>query len=180
LSIETTFQEEEISEESIEEGGSNEEGTMLLASEISLDIEEGTVITKEEVNVTIPDNREISAFKIYVSSEILTEITQKPFNFNIPVTAYDDGELELKIEAILDGSVIATRIFAFKIDNNGPSLSLDGVMDRMMFCGEFEVNPTITDEVSEIKNVTVLVGETHVGDFNSDTGYSFLITPELC
>ena len=161
-----------------EEGIDNEQDNSMASSEIILSIVENTVIDENDIQVSLPADADVDAVRIYMGSEVVTEITDDPLVFSIDVNSYEDGVYPLKVDVIRNGIVIGSRTFAIKIDNNGPILALDEVSPGQMICGALEISPAISDIVSDIAGVSVYLDDVLLSEFSGTSNYSLLLNPD--
>jgi len=164
-------------ESTIDENTSVDEDTVLSDSDIQLNITEGEVLVGQIITISIPSDVQLSMFKVYFNDTFIAEIKEAPFEFSIEVSEYQDGAHDIKIEALFNAFIIASKNIAVKIDNNGPTIDFDGFGQGQSYCGPIQFISTVTDEVSEIEKVTVFWGEQIIEEIEKTSNLNFTVNP---
>ena len=149
----------------------------LNAADINVNIEDNSVILSDVITITLTENFPIDAIKVYIDGELVADLDKQPYQFNLDLEKYEDGDHILKIEVYVDDVKTASRTMTIKIDNNGPILVLEGIADGEVICSQTDLSPQINDEVSEIERVQILLDDEIILDTKTNE-YAFAIKPE--
>jgi hypothetical protein len=147
----------------------------------SVSLENGSIINGNENLVTfhVTDNLELSSIKAYLNEELLPEITIDNFELNINTLELEDGENQLKIEAVDSADNIGVYDVVFISDNTGPEISFDSLTENQVIDQTIALNPIISDTYSAIELIEILNGETSLITFQNETDVSFDFDPNL-
>lgn len=165
--------EENISEETINEPGEN--AVEVDEGDIIINIEQNTVIKNSTIEVTLRNDANIDSIKLFFDENLLGSLSSPPYTFQFDPNSYSDGDYRLKVEVLSGNEVIASKILETKIDNTGPSLIIETLNEDQKICGEIELVPQITDEISEVSKVEVFLDEDTVEVFENTSDFSFIL-----
>lgn len=134
-------------------------------------LENNTVIGGEEneVTFTVNDNEEIVALEVKIN-EVVTEVTA-PDNFkyaiNIDTSVMEDGENHLSITASDQAGNTITYDVIFLVDNTGPEITLDGLIQDSIIDESTVFSAIAEDMYSDIDSLKIFINGSIVS--SSDT-----------
>lgn len=158
----------------------NIDNEMPAITEVSL--EEGTVLNGDtnEVVFQVADNEELSSVRVYLNEELLSDITDETYEININTNALIHGENVLKIEAKDLAENIGSHIVNFIVDNNGPNIILESILDGQIIDETISLAPQVYDEYSEVSSLEIFYNEESLVLFDDSTSiYQFDFDTDL-
>ncbi|UII79058.1 Ig-like domain-containing protein [Flagellimonas sp. CMM7] len=150
----------------------------LNSSDIQISILENAVLSGSNITVNLPDDNTINLLNVYLDEDLINTFSSPPYQFSIDPKAYLEGNHQLKIEVLFQNKVIGTRVLNVKVDNSGPTLSLEGIQENQKICGTQLIVPDITDEFSSVSKVEVFLDNEPVATFENTSSHSFNLNTE--
>ncbi|MCK0157828.1 Ig-like domain-containing protein [Cellulophaga sp. F20128] len=115
----------------------------------------------------VVDNQEVSSVLVYLNEELLYDIKDEVYEVNIDTSALTDGENTLKIEAKDNAQNIASHEVQFIVDNTGPIILLESIIEGQEIDESIRLEPQVSDVYSAIASLEIFYKETSLMLFDS-------------
>ncbi|MBQ0734931.1 hypothetical protein J9332_11450 [Aquimarina celericrescens] len=151
-----------------------------MPSITNISIENNTVINGDETPLTfeVTDDEEIENVIVFINDIAKTEITDGNYETVINTSDLQDGNNIIKIIATdLTGNV-STVIQNFIVDNTGPEIKINTLVEGQIIDEVFSFNPELTDAFSEVTSLEVFYNNQQIKLFENTLDYKFEFDPE--
>tara|TARA_R110002167_G_scaffold247308_13_gene452927 strand:+ start:1222 stop:3399 length:2178 start_codon:yes stop_codon:yes gene_type:complete len=136
----------------------------------------GTVIGGNANSMTfeVMDNETLSTILVYINDALIADIDDEIYDVNLDTSLLTDGENALKIEVKDLAGNIGSHNVAFIVDNTGPEITLESLVDGQLIDTTINLNPVVVDAYSEVGTVEIFYGDeiihtaANVADVNVD------------
>ncbi|MFD2099278.1 Ig-like domain-containing protein [Flagellimonas iocasae] len=137
----------------------NIDNALPLITEVSLT--NGQVIGGDTNPITFSagDNEGLSGVNIYINDELISEIIDNVYQFNLNTLELADGENTMKIEATDLAENTTSHEVVFIADNTGPEIVANSVEEGQILDEEFIMSTTLSDTYSSVTMLIVTLGE---------------------
>lgn len=145
----------------------------------AVSIEEGSIVNGEVYTVTFEatDNEEISKSVISLNGEVISEISDQEKLFEFNTLELNDGANSLGIEAFDLAGNSTLYVVDFIVDNTGPEINFQNVVDDMVIDEIIALEPSIQDAYSSIGAVTYSLGEQILYEVEEGVDYTWDFNP---
>ena len=129
----------------------------LSLDDLTQSVDDNEVIQATEITFTLPQGTDNAEIRIYLDDALIGTLSEAPYVLDFDPTAYPDGTHSFRIVLYQDGQQVGSRSFSVRIDNLGPTVSLQGLDMETALCTSVTVQSTVSDAVSGIASVTALL-----------------------
>ena len=163
---------------SSEEDNPNQDEKPRESIDIQLNISNNVVLTTSTIEVSVSDKVDVDRVNLYFDGALLESFSNLPYNLSIDPKSYEDGNHELKVEAIKDNIIVGSKTLTVKIDNTGPTLALENIIENQVICGEEIILPQVTDQISGVSRLNIFFNDTEIFSFENSSEFSFSINTD--
>lgn len=151
---------------------------MPVISDVSL--EENTVLYGDTNTVTfsVTDNEELQSVIVYLNDLSFIEITDGNYELNIDTTNLQEGENTMKIEAKDNAGNVGVYIVKFFVDNSGPEITMESLLDGQEIEEIVTFNPIVQDVHSIVDSVKILFNDAIIFETENTSDINFDFNPE--
>lgn len=141
---------------------------------------EGMVISgiENDFSFNVGDNEELISVNVFLNDSPLAHTADETYQISINSLDLTDGNNELRIVAEDVASNIATYSVGFIVDNTGPEIATEQLVDGQIVDEFMNIELEISDAYSEFNSLEIKFNDTVIAEFKEDGLQNLDFDPE--
>ncbi|MFS4457322.1 Ig-like domain-containing protein [Maribacter sp. 2304DJ31-5] len=157
----------------------NVDNEIPVVSDVSLIPESTLTGNTNPFSFLVSDNEGLESIMLYLNEELYAQVEiEEPYESNIDTSVLPDGSNILKIEATDVAGNMAIFELDFITDNSGPVVSFENLTDQIIIDEVLLLNPTVTDEYSEVVSIEIKFNDETLTVTDSEAPINYEFDPE--